>query len=210
MPDDARLLAHDAGLRRLQREELRGPHDLLDAPVENHAVMDEPKQPLLREHLRKGTVEQRAIRFCALPRAPGFCALPRAARFCARPRAGEFHPLHPVLFRRERGRVFQPFRFVAGHQQLRGGEEGRDFALLLVAVVLADALRHAHVRLLQLDHAERDAVHPDHHIGPPVAVCGNLAPYCHFLGDGKGVFERIYPVDEIDLLHRLAGLRGDR
>ena len=56
MPDDARLLAHDTRLRRLQRKKLRGPHHLLSATVKHNAIVYKGEKPLLVEHLRERAV----------------------------------------------------------------------------------------------------------------------------------------------------------
>ena len=43
-----------------------------------------------------------------------------------------------------------------------------------------------------------------------MSVCRDLPSYRHFLGYGEVVFERMLPVDEINLFHRLARLGGNR
>ena len=43
-----------------------------------------------------------------------------------------------------------------------------------------------------------------------MAVCRDLPPYSHLLGYGEVVFERVLPIDEINLFHRLPRLGGNR
>ena len=197
MPDDARFLAHDARFRRLQREKLRGPHHLLHPAVKYNAVVDKGKQPLLVEHLRKQAINKRLYLRLSPPR--------RCARIATR-----LFPLQPVLLGRESSRILQPLRFIARHQELRRGKKSRNFPRLLVAVVLANPLCHAHIRLLEFDYAKGYAINPDYDIWTAMSVCRDLPSYRHFLGYGEVVFERMLPVDEINLFHRLARLGGDR
>ena len=135
MPDDARFFAHDARFCRLQRKKLRGPHHLLYPAVKHNAIMYKAKQPLLVEHLRKQTIDKRLYLRLSPPR--------RCARIATR-----LFPLQPVFFRRKRSRILEPFRFIARHQELRRGKKRRYLPLLLIAVVLANPLGHAHIRLL--------------------------------------------------------------
>ena len=224
MPDDARLLAHDTRLRRLQREKLRGPHHLLNATVKHNAIVYKGEKPLLVEHLQHRLVQQRldapflkerrlithfaacGVLSCAWARAPKFLAA------CGEvpPAAAGLFPLQPVFLGRESSRILQPLRFIARHQELRRGKKRRNLPRLLVAVVLANSLGHAHIRLLELDHAKGNAIDPDHDIWPAMSVCRDLPSYRHFLGYGEVVFERMLPVDEINLFHRLARLGGNR
>ena len=56
--------------------------------------------------------------------------------------------------------------------------------------------------VLQLDHADGDAVDVEHEVGPPLVVARER----HLLGDGEVVCLRVVPVDEPDGLGDLAGL----
>ena len=224
MPDDARFLAHDARFRRLQREKLRGPHHLLYPAVKHNAIVYKGEKPLLVEHLQHRLVQQRLdapflkerrpiMRFAACGVLS--CAWARAPKFPAAcgevpPAAAGLFPLQPVFLGRESSRILEPFRFIARHQELRRGKKRRYLPRLLVAVVLANPLCHAHIRLLEFDYAKGNAVNPDYDIWTAMSVCRDLPPYSHLLGYGEVVFERVLPIDEINLFHRLARLGGDR
>jgi hypothetical protein len=56
--------------------------------------------------------------------------------------------------------------------------------------------------VLQFQHADGDAVHVQHQVGPPLVV----ALERDFLGDGEVVLFRVVPVDQVDRLRDLAGL----
>ena len=111
-------------------------------------------------------------------------------------------PLQEVLLRRADGAVLQPLGVVAGEDELHGAEEPRVELRLLVGEVLADAVADGDAAVLQLQHADGDAVDVEHEVGPPLVV----ALERHFLGDGEVVLLRLVPVDEVDGLRDLARL----
>jgi hypothetical protein len=74
--------------------------------------------------------------------------------------------------------------------------------LLLVGEQLPDAVTDGDPAVLQLQHADGDAVHVDHAVRPPLMV----APEGHLLGDGKVVALRLVPIDEVHGLRDLARL----
>ena len=55
--------------------------------------------------------------------------------------------------------------------------------------VLPDAVADGDAAVLQLDHADGDAVDVEHEVGPPLVVAAQR----HFLGDGEVVLLRLAP-----------------
>ena len=68
--------------------------------------------------------------------------------------------------------------------------------------LLPDAVADGDAAVLQLQHADGDAVHVEHEVRPPLVV----ALERHLLGDGEVVLLRLVPVDEVDGLRDLARL----
>ena len=79
-------------------------------------------------------------------------------------------PLQEILLRRADGAVLQPLGVVAGEDELHGAEEPLVELRLLVGEVLADAVADGDAAVLQLQHADGDAVHIEHDVGPPLVV----------------------------------------
>ena len=98
VPDDAALALGDPRLSGLDAEVLVVAAGLLDAGVEDHEVVDDLQQPLLRAQLRQRSIERLLD--------VGFLA-----------------PRQPVLLRRVDDAVAQALDVVAGHDELHGGEE---------------------------------------------------------------------------------------
>ncbi len=111
-------------------------------------------------------------------------------------------PLQEVLLRRADGAVLQPLGVVAGEDELHGAEEPGVELRLLVGEALPDAVADGDAAVLQLQHADGDAVHVQHEVGPPLVV----ALERHLLGDGEVVLLRLVPVDEVDGFRDLARL----
>ena len=193
VPDDAGLLLLDPRLRRLKAEVLRRTHHLLHARVEHNAVVDEREEPLGIEELHDGTIQE------------VLDPLRTVLRLGAR-RTARLLPREPVLLRCPRRPVLEALRLASRHQKLRGRKEMRNLAVLLVAPVLADAVRHADRRLLELDDAERNAVDRNDDIGTPMLLGRHELADGHLLGDAEDVVQRTVPVDELHLLGRLARL----
>src|SRR5436309_2987929 len=75
---------------------------------------------------------------------------------------------------------------------MRGGKEGLNKLILLVADVLADAFRDGDDAPLEFHYANSDPVHIEHNI----RALGTVAPYRHFFGHGKVVALRTLPINE--------------
>jgi hypothetical protein len=173
----------DVLLRRLDAEVLVHPRQLLHAAVEQHEVVHQLDQPRLGAHLQQVLVELEAA-------VVGLV----------------FLPLQEVLLRRADGAVLQPLGVVAREDELHRAEEPGIELWRLVRQVLPDAVADGRAAVLQLDHAHRNAVDVQHQIGSPL-VPTQPAAQRHFLGEGEVVGQRPLPVDELDLLGHLAGLR---
>ena len=98
------------------------------------------------------------------------------------------------------GAILQPFGIVAGKDELHRAEKPLVELRLLVGKILADAVTNGHATVLQLDHADRDAVHIKHQVGAPLVV----ALKRDFLGDGEIVFFRVNPVNQPNINSILA------
>ena len=96
----------------------------------------------------------------------------------------------------------QPLGVVAREDELHRAEEPGVELRLLVRKVLPDAVADGDAAVLQLDHADGDAVDVKHEVGPPLVVAAQR----HLLRDGEVVLLRLLPVDELDGLGDLAGL----
>ena len=166
-------------LRGLDAEILVHPRQLLDAAVEQHEVVHQLDQPVLAAHLEQVLVQLEAavVRFVLLP-------------------------LQEILLRRADGAVLQALGIVAGEDELHGAEEPLVELGLLVGKVLPDAVADGDAAVLQLQHADGDAVDIEHEVRPPLVV----ALERHLLGDGKVVLLRLIPVDEVDGFRDLARL----
>ena len=113
-----------------------------------------------------------------------------------------FLPLQEILLRRADGAVLQPSESlpakmnctVLKNHALNSG------CWLERLCRMPSPMRDAAV--LQLQHADGDAVHIEHEVGPPLVV----ALERHLLGDGEVVLLRLVPVDEVDGLRDLARL----
>ena len=173
------LYGVDMLLRGLDAEILVHARQLLHAAVEQHEVVHQLDQPLLGAHLEQVLVQLEA-------------AVVRLV----------FLPLQEILLRGADGAVLQPLGVVAREDELHRAEEPRVELRLLVGEVLPDAVADGDAAVLQLDHADGDAVDVEHEVGPPLVVAAQR----HFLGDGEVVLLRLLPVDELDRLGDLAGL----
>ena len=98
-------------------------------------------------------------------------------------------PLQEILLRGADGAVSQALGIVAGEDELHRAEEPLVELGLLVGEVLADAVADADAAVLQLHHADGDAVDVEHEVGPPLVV----ALERHFLGDGEVVLLPAHP-----------------
>ncbi len=117
-----------------------------------------------------------------------------------------FLPRQEVLFLGADRAVPQAFGIVAGEHELDRAEEPLVEFGLLVGEALPDAVADADAAVLQLDHADGDAVDVQHQIGPALVA----ALQRDFFGDGEVVFSGLLPVDQVDRLGRLAGFDFDR
>ena len=197
VPDDAAFLLLDPRLGGVQRKHLVRTHHLLHARVEHDGIMDKAEKPPRLEHLKDRTVH----RVLDVGRRENALRTRLAARL---------FPLKPVFRRREGRAVLHALGLAARDEQLGRREETRNLAVLLVAPVLAHPLFDGDRRLLEFDDAKQDAVHVEAHIRTPMgdfaARCGNA----HLFGDREDVVQRILPVHEPRLLHRLARLGRNR
>ena len=77
---------------------------------------------------------------------------------------------------------------------------------MLIREVLTNAVADAHAAVLQLQNGDRDAIHIQHDVGPPLLVTLER----HLLGNSEIVLLRLLPVDEVDGFRHLArlGLHG--
>ena len=97
-----------------------------------------------------------------------------------------FLPLQEILLRRADRAVLQALGVVAGEDELHRAEEPLVEHRLLVGQALPDAVADGDAAVLQLQHADGDAVDIQHEVGPPLVV----ALERHFLGDGEVVLLR--------------------
>ena len=111
-------------------------------------------------------------------------------------------PLQEILLLRADGAVLQPLGIVAREDELHRAEKPLVEFGLLVGQVLADAVADADAAVLQLQHADGDAVDVEHDVGPPLVVAAQR----DLLGDGEIVLLRLLPVDQVDGLRDLARL----
>ena len=118
VPDDAALLLAHVRLRGLDAEILVRARQLLHAAVEEHEVVHQLDQPVLRAHLEQILVELEA-------------AVVRLV----------FLPLQEVLLRRADGAVLQPLGVVAGEDELHRAEEPLVELRLLVGEASAGCRR---------------------------------------------------------------------
>ena len=96
------------------------------------------------------------------------------------------HEAFPIGGERARARL----QAIGNDQQFVGGKQAGDFALVGLELIERAAQRGVFVgRVLEFDHAQRQAVDEDHDIGPPVAF---------ILDDGKLIEDE--PIIAIDLL----------
>ena len=193
VPDDAALLLLDPRLGGIEREDLVRTHHLLHARVEDDGIVDESQEPLRLEHLKDRAVHRVLhLRKCEHALRTWFPA--------------RFFPFEPVLRRRQRRPVLDALGFASRNQQLRRREKAGDLAVLLVAPVLADTLLDGHGRFLEFDDAEQDAVHIKTHVRTSMRGLTAGRWNADLLGDRINIVERILPVNEPRLLHRLARL----
>ena len=134
-------------LRGLDAEILMRPRQLFDAAVEEHEVVHQLEQPLLGAHLEQVLVELEAAVVLLV-----------------------FLPPEKILLRRADRAVLQAFGVVAGEDELHRAEEPLVEFRLLVGEALADAVADGDAAVLQLDHADGDAVDIEHEIGPPLVI----------------------------------------
>ena len=185
VPDDAALALRDTFLRRFHAEELVRPRHLLLAGVEDHEVADQVEQARLVTELRQRPVEQRSS---------------RPAR-CDGSLRGLVLPLHEELLRRAGGAVAQALRIAARQHQLHRAEEALVEDLFLIGNELAHAVGQLHRAAFELDHRDGDPVHIEHDVGPPLVS----ALERHLLGQREVVLLRVLPIDQINVVVRLAG-----
>ncbi len=120
-----------------------------------------------------------------------------------------FFPGKIIFFRRLDGAVAQPLGIVPRHDDLHGGEKVLDEDFFLVVQVLLDALSHGNRRAFQLQHAERDAVDVQHHVGLFGVRFGVGRRDGDFLGNREVVSLGPLPVDEPDGFRVLTNIRLD-
>src|ERR1700730_4540589 len=137
MPDNPALTLGHPGLSGLDAEVLLVAARLFRPGVEDHEVVDDLQETLLRAQLHQCSIEWLLdVRLLA--------------------------PVEPILLRGVDDAVAQALDVVAGHYQLDGGKERPDEVSPLITDGLADALGDGNPRTLQLDPAQRDAVNVEH------------------------------------------------
>ena len=179
VPDDAAFAPPHERLRRPHAEILVVPAKLLHPGVEHDEVMDQLQKPRLAAKLQQRRVQQ------ILGSAGGH------VRF-------GFLPRQVILLLCLNRPVTQTLRVVAGQDELDRGKEPLDENLLLVVEILADALGHGDGRAFQLQHAERDAVDVDDHVGAFRVRLGIGGGHRDFLGDGEIVVLGVLPIHQPD------------
>ena len=197
MPDNAAFLLLDSRLGGIERENLVRAHNLLHTGIEYDRVVHKPQKTLRLEHLKNRTV-QRVLDV-------GRREHTLRARIPAR-----FFPLEPEFRRSQCRTVFDSFRLAAGNEQLRGRKKSGNLSIALVAPILPHPFLDRDRRLLELNDAEHDAVDVNTHIRTAIWMLAAIRMNPHFFCDRKRIVERILPIDEPDLLHRLAWLRRYR
>ena len=120
---------------------------LLYAAVEQHEVVHQLEQALLAHILSRYLSSLKRVLSCS-------------SSFHVR----KYFSSVPI------GAVLQAFGVVAREDELHGGEERLVELRLLVGEVLADAVANRHAAVLQLHHADGDAVDVEHDIGPTLVV----------------------------------------
>ena len=170
VPDDAAFPFARVCLRSLDSEILVGARQLLHA-VEEDEVVHQLDEPVLPAHLEKVLVQlEAAIVLLVLL------------------------PFQEVLLLRTDRAVLQALRVVAGEDELHGAEKPRMEHRRLVRQALPDAIADGDAAVLQLQHADGDAVDVEHEVRASLVVAGER----HFLGDGEVVLLWFCPVDEVD------------
>lgn len=127
---------------------------LLYAAVEEHEVVHQLNQPILAAHPKQILV-QLETGIVVLGRS---CAV-LGARDIGPSLVGIFLPLEEILFRRADGALLQILGIISGEDALHRAEEPFIELGLLVREVLPDAVANRHTAVLQLQHADGDAIH---------------------------------------------------
>lgn len=109
-------------------------------------------------------------------------------------------PRQVVFFGRLDDAIAHALGIVTGHHELHGGKKGSDERLFLIVEILADALFDGNGGALEFQHAEGDAVDIEHDVG----ALGVGAGDGDLFSDGKVVFQRVRPIDQVDGLGVLA------
>ena len=99
-----------------------------------------------------------------------------------------FLPPQEVLFLRADGSVLQALGVVPGKDELHCAKNHALNSGCLVRKALADAVANGNAAVLQLHHADGDAVHIKDQVGPPFVV----ALERHLFGDGEVVLFRCF------------------
>ena len=94
------------------------------------------------------------------------------------------------------------FGVIPGKDNLHGGKKPGIELRLLVGTKLADTIADGDAAVLQLDHADGNAVDVEHKVGAALQPAFQR----YFLDDGEVVLLRLLPVDELHVVHRLPGL----
>jgi len=171
VPDDAAFATLHMRLRLTHGEVLIVSAQLLGARIEDDEVVDELEETLLGAELKERAIE-RVLLGAVLP------------------------PREVVFLLRFDGSVAQAFGVVAGHHELRRGEEVLDEDLLLVVEILPDAFGRRDDGPFQLEDAERDAVDIEHDIRA-LGVCPGVRGVDRdLLGDSKVIVRRMLPIDQ--------------
>ena len=147
VPDDAALVLSDMLLCCLDAEILVHSRQLLHTAIEEHEVVHQLDQPVFAAHLEQVFVQLEAAVILLV-----------------------FLPLEEILLRRADSAVLQALGIIACKDELHGAEEPFVELRLLVGQVLADAVTDGHAAVLQLQHADGDAVDIEHDIRPTLVV----------------------------------------
>ena len=171
MPDDAALAAPHTVLRGAHAEILVRTVQLFHSGIEDDKIVDQFEEARFGTELNQCPVKQ--VLNGAL-----------------------FLPCKVIFLLRLNGTVAQPLGVIARHHPLHRGEEGLDEFFLLIIEVLANALGHRDRGAFQLQHAERNPVHIQHHIRTLGVGIGIGGQHRDFLSDGEVVLLRVLPVDQ--------------
>ena len=196
VPDDAALAPGDALLRGLHAEELVRPRHLLLAGVEDDEVADQVEQPGLVAELCQRPVEQCSGNQLRMENGElriTFCTL--HSQFCILN-----FPFYKELLRRAGGAVTQSLRIAARQHKLRGAEETFVEDLFLIGDELPHTVSQLHRAALELNHHDGEAVDIENDVRPAFVAAFQR----HLLGQREVIFLRMFPIDQVHRLVRLA------